>query len=223
MRCRCPSLLRAVVATLAAMLAAMPAARAGAAIVFVATLDGSAERPNPVASHGAGSATALLTGDTGAYVLSYSLNYAGLGSDAVDGHIHYAVNPPGRDPVDQTGPVVHGLDADFATLGADGSISGDWRFDDSHNPLTDALVDSLLDGELYFNIHSAYFGNGEIRGQLKPLGVGGANDPGNGAANGADPADGETSNGTAIPLPPALLLAPLGVAAAGWVGRRCRR
>jgi hypothetical protein len=46
----------------------------------------------------------MLTGDSGAYVLSYSLHYAGLSSDAVDGHIHYSTNPPGREPVDQTGP-----------------------------------------------------------------------------------------------------------------------
>ena len=214
MRCRWWTLLGAALATGVAM----PAAPAGAAAVFVATLDGSNERPGPVVSGGIGSATALLTGDSGAYVLSYSLNYAGLSSDAVDGHIHYAINPPGRDPVDQTGPAVHRLDADFDTLGTDGSISGDWRFDDSQSPLADALVDSLLDGELYFNIHSADFGNGEIRGQLTPLGVGGANDPDADESTG-----GESGNGTAIPQPPALFVAPLGLAAAGWAARRRRK
>src|SRR5688500_5613053 len=153
-------------------------ARAQAAIVFVSTLDGSSERPDPVDTPGVGLATAMLDGGTGAYVLSYTLNYAGLGSDATAGHIHYAINPPGRSPADQTGPVVHGLNADFGALGADGSIAGEWRFDDAENPLTDALVDSLMDGELYFNIHSATFGEGEIRGHLTPLG--GGDDEGNG-------------------------------------------
>ena len=190
-------------------------ARAQAAVVFVSTLDGSSQRPDPVDTPAVGSATAMLEGGAGAYVLSYALNYAGLGSDATAGHLHYAINPPGRAPADQTGPVVHGLNADFGALGADGSIAGEWRFDDAENPLTDALVDSLMDGELYFNIHSATFGEGEIRGQLTPLG----GDDDTGTGNGGN----GPSNGTAIPLPPALLAGLAGLGAAGWASRRGRR
>jgi hypothetical protein len=174
-----------------------------AASVFVSVLGGEHERPDPVTTGGAGSATAMLSGDVGSFVLSYSLNYSGLGSDAVAGHIHYSILPPGNDPLDQTGPVVHGLDADFGSLGSDGSISGEWRFDDESMPLTDALVDSLMDGELYFNIHSATFGNGEIRGQIQPVG--------------------DDGGGTAIPLPPALLIGLVGLGAAGLAAKLRKR
>src|SRR5688500_1619704 len=95
-----------------AALATLVAAQARASIVFTSGLGGDAERPERVAGAGAGSATAMLTGDARSYVLSYSLNYAGLGADAVAGHIHYSILPPGRDPSEQTGPVVHALDGD---------------------------------------------------------------------------------------------------------------
>ena len=191
------------VATVALALVAAPAR---ASIVFSSTLNGESERPSPVAGPGVGSATAMLGGDSGSYVLSYTLNFAGLSSDAVDGHIHYSILPAGRDPAQQTGPVVHGLGADFGALGTEGTISGQWRFDDAGLPLTDALVDSLLDGELYFNIHTATHLDGEIRGQLQALGGSTDNRPGT----------------NAIPLPPALLLGLAGLGAAGWATRRRR-
>lgn len=187
---------------------AMVSAQASASIVFSSSLDGASERPDPVTGTGAGSATAMLSGDAGGFVLTYTLNYAGLSSDAVAGHIHYSILPPGRDPAEQTGPVVHPLEADFGFLGADGTVSGEWRYDDAALPLTDALADSLLDGELYFNLHTTANPEGEIRGQL--LAVAGAIDTGAG-------------NATALPLPAPLLLGLFGLTAAGWAARRGRR
>jgi hypothetical protein len=192
---------------LSAAVVTLVAAQARASIVFTSILDGDNERPSPVAGDGAGSATAMLSGDSGSYVLLYTLNYAGLSSDAVAGHIHYSILPPGQDPAEQTGPVVHGLDADFTALGTSGTVSGQWRFDDAALPLTDALADSLLDGELYFNLHTAIHPDGEIRGQLQA--VGGST-------------DGGTPNATVIPLPPAVLVGLAGLGAAGWAMRRRR-
>ena len=192
---------------LSAAVVTLVAAQARASIVFNSILSGDNERPERVDGAGAGSATALLTGDSGSYVLSYTLNYAGLGSDAVAGHIHYSILPPGRDPAEQTGPVVHPLDADFASLGTAATVHGEWRFDDAQLPLTDALADSLLDGELYFNIHSATHPNGEIRGQLEALGGSTGNDG---------------ANATVIPLPPALVFGLAGLGAAAWATRRRR-
>jgi hypothetical protein len=183
---------------------ALASADAGAASVFVSVLGGEHERPDAVLTGGAGSATGMLSGNAGSFVFSYTLNYGGLGSDAVAGHIHYSILPPGASPLDQIGPVVHGLDADFGLLGSDGTISGEWRYDDAALPLTSALVDSLLDGELYFNIHSVAFGDGEIRGQIQPVG-------------------GDDGNGTAIPLPPALLIGLVGLGAAGIAMRLRKR
>ena len=184
------------------------AAQARASIVFNSILSDENERPGPVGGAGVGSASAFLTGTAGSYVLAYTLNYAGLDSDARAGHIHYSVLPPGRDPAEQTGPVVHPLDADFASLGNAGTVHGEWRFDDAQTPLTDALADSLLDGELYFNIHSAAHPDGEIRGQLAPLG----GDTNAGAAD-----------ATIIPLPPALVFGLTGLCTAVWATRRRRR
>ena len=183
------------------------AAPVRASIVFNSILSGDAERPGAVAGTGAGSATAMLTGDSGSYVLSYSLNYAGLSSEAVAGTIHYSILPPGRDPREQTGPVVHDFGADFASLGASGSISAPWRFDDAAMPLTDALADSLLDGELYFNITTAGHPEGELRGQLEALG---------------GTTDGDASNATIIPLPPSVLVGLTGLGAAAWATLRRR-
>lgn len=182
-----------------AAVVAVLSSQAEAGPVFMSTLSGENERPEPVETAAVGSATAMLTGEAGSYVLSYTLDYAGLTSEPVGGHIHYSILPSGLDPLEQTGPVVHNLDADFAALGIDGMIAGEWRFDDAQLPLTDALVDSLFDGELYFNLHTPAYPAGEIRGQIL-------------AGDGA----------TAIPLPPALIPGLAGLGMAGWVARRRR-
>ena len=206
---RCQSLLRcggsAVWAAGVALLFALAqAGEARAASVFGSTLNGDNERPNPVSTDGGGSASAMLTGEAGSYVLAYTVNFTGLTSDAIAGHIHYSIDPPGLAPVEQTGPVVHPLDADFGALGTEGSITGEWRYDDADLPLSDALADSLMDGELYFNIHSADFTGGEIRGQINLVATGG------------------DDGGTSIPLPPPLLVGLVGLATAGWAARRRR-
>jgi hypothetical protein len=120
-------------------------------------------------------------------------------------HTPYAAIRPGRDAVDQAGPSVHPLDTDFGLPGGEGSASGPWASDDGSSPPTGAPIDSLLDGELYFNLRSLDLDNGELRGQLQPLDA--TSDPG---------------NGTAIPLPPALLAGLAGLGAAGWSLRRQR-
>ena len=132
--------------------------------VFVSELSGANERPDPVETPATGSASATLTGDVDSYVLTYTINYSGLTSETVGGHIHQSQNPPGADPTEQVGGVVHPLDN--VPTGTEGDFSGDWRFDDAENPLTNELAAALLAGELYINIHSANFPGGEIRGQL---------------------------------------------------------
>jgi hypothetical protein len=209
MRIRSHQRLGGVSLAACAAVVGLASAEAGAASVFVSVLGGGNERPDPVATGGAGSAAALLSGDVGSFVLSYTLSFADLGSDAVAGHIHSSILPPGRDPVEQTGPVVHPLEGDFGGLDTAGTLSGEWRFDDAELPLTDALADSLMDGELYFNLHTAGFPDGEVRGQIRAVGGG----------NGG----GTNTGGTAIPLPPPLLLGLFGLGAAGLASRRLRR
>ncbi len=135
---------------------------------FQAALTGEQEVP-PVLTTAQGSAIATLTGEPGSYVFDYEVNYSGLSSPiapigVTGGHIHNA-------PVGFNGPVVHFLDTDFFdyTGTTEGTIVGDWRFDDATNPLTDALANSLKSGDFYFNLHTENFNGGEIRGQINSV------------------------------------------------------
>ena len=175
----------------------------GGTTTFVSTLNGANERPDPVRTNATGSASAVLTGEEGSYVLNFKLTYSGLSSDPIGGHIHYSIVPPGSQPTEQIGPIVEEMD-DFPDgngrpFGRAGVIEGDWRFDDRTKPLTDALVDSLFDGELYFNIHTMNHPAGEIRGQIV-----------RGAVH-------------AIPLPPAVMTGLIGMGASGLMALRLRR
>lgn len=137
---------------------------ANAGLVFMASLSGDQEVP-PVATAASGMATAELTGTAGAYVLTYQIDYMDLSSPIIDlaggGHFHNA-------PMGANGGVVHLFDTvPFAFLGTTaGSISGDWRFDDASNPLTDVLANELMAGNIYINMHTQNFTSGELRGQL---------------------------------------------------------
>lgn len=168
-------------------------ASAAISIPFTATLNGAQEvRVPPVITNGIGSATGLLTGIAGAYVFTYTIDYSGLtGTIATPfAHIHNA-------PAGSNGPIVHDLDGATSPPIAGstaGTITGNWRFDDSSRPLTDLLASRLLEGNLYFNIHTTEFPGGEIRGQL-----------------------------SAVPEPSAVLLLAAGAAGLGFVAVRRRR
>jgi hypothetical protein len=91
-------------------------------------------------------------------VLTYDISFTGLTGPMSDGHLHLA-------PAGTNGPVRHGFDN--RPLGqTTASFSGDWRFDDAINPLTDALATSLVTAGLYANIHTSTFPGGEVRGQV---------------------------------------------------------
>jgi hypothetical protein len=179
------------IAVLAGVLGALAPALAQAVNVpFTAVLNGAQEVPS-VTTNGSGTATGLLTGDPGSYVFSYTVNYSGLTGVIASpfAHIHNAA-------FGANGPIVHDLDG--ATLppiagSTSGTINGDWRFDDSTRPLTDALATALLGGNMYFNIHTDFSRSGEIRGQL-----------------------------SAVPEPSAVLLLALGAAGLAVVARRRR-
>ncbi|QDV73551.1 CHRD domain-containing protein [Botrimarina mediterranea] len=135
-----------------------------AAQSFPAFLSGDQE-VGPVATPATGIGTLDLTGGPGAWVATYSLSYSDLLSPIVNppgAHIHNAA-------AGMNGPVVHGLDNIAAAVGTtSGVFTGDWRYDDASNPLTDMLVGELFAGRLYFNIHTAQNTSGEIRGQIVP-------------------------------------------------------
>ena len=190
---------------LALGLIALPVAVSAAPFDFNANLTGSQQNP-PVTTTGSGTASAVLDGAAGSWVLTYTLNFSGLTSPiALPGtldspaHIHNA-------PIGSNGGVVHDLDGAASLVGlTGGSITGDWRFDDAERPLTDALAQSLLGGDAYFNIHTAAFPSGEIRGQILVADGGGGNGGGNGS----------------VPVPGSLAMMLAGIA--GWGTMRLRQ
>ncbi len=122
---------------------------------FTVTLNGANETP-PNASTGQGSGFAVLNPERGD--VRYGFTYYGLaGTLTAGGHFHTA--PPGVG-----GPVVKTIATSGAPAGA--SVNGDWTTGDATQPLTAALVDSILAGQVYVNFHTATFPSGEIRGQV---------------------------------------------------------
>lgn len=139
-----------------------------ATIIFNATLDGLQEAP-PFDTPATGTATGTLSGGSGAWVFEYSISYADLLGPIVPiagtgGHLHQA-------PAGFNGPVVHVLDTmPFNYTGTtDGTITGDWRYDDQANPLTDDLANALTSGDIYINLHTQASFGGEIRGQWQAV------------------------------------------------------
>ncbi len=127
-----------------------PAGGLGAAV----QLDPGQE-PGGVTSDGSG--TAALTFTTAG--LTFDLTVTGLTGDIANAHFHQA-------PFGQSGNVVRGIFDDFVGNTASGlwSPTGD-------PPLTDDLVQALLSGDLYLNVHTAANPPGEIRGQIRPNAV----------------------------------------------------
>ncbi|HTE19625.1 MAG TPA: CHRD domain-containing protein [Armatimonadota bacterium] len=128
---------------------------------FVTVLNGAQERPNSNNSPATGTGTFFLNAER--TELSYTIVYSGLiGGPVTGAHFHNA-------PATTAGPIVRGVDSSAATSPA-GRLTGVWRSTDSE-PLTPALVQELLAGRIYFNIHTSDgnlpdFPGGEIRGQL---------------------------------------------------------
>jgi CHRD domain len=139
------------------LLAAAVPARAGT--IFVATLTGSQETP-PNSSPATGFGTFVL--NDAMTELTFDVTFSGLSSGLTIAHFHDA--PPGL-----PGPIVRAIDASEGAVPGilSGTLHGVWTSADAQ-PLTPALVSDLLAGNIYVNIHSTQFPNGEIRGQLVP-------------------------------------------------------
>ena len=140
---------------LVVVLLALAAFQAGAQIHLTAALHGAQEVPS-VATGATGTGSFVLNDDL--TELRYTVAYQGLsGTLTAGGHFH--LGTAGRN-----GSVVKTI----ATSGdpAANSVSGVWRASDAVQPLTTALVESLLTGRMYVNFHTAANPGGEIRGQI---------------------------------------------------------
>jgi len=134
-------------AALAAAAVSFSVAAAGAEeIKYRADLTGPAETP-PTDSKGTG--TLAATYDTATKTLTWTVDYSGLTGPVIAAHFH------GPAPVGKPAPIEVPLKAPL-----DSPMKGSAT-------LTDAQAKDLMDGMMYFNIHTAEHKPGEIRGQLE--------------------------------------------------------
>lgn len=115
-------------------------------------LTGAQEVP---AKMGPGSGTVDVSYDKTSHVLSYTLTWMGLTGDATGAHIH------GPAPRGVNAPIKH----DFfrlITKTSSGTFSNSTVVDG-----TELTEDNLLNGQYYFNMHTAMNPGGEIRGQVE--------------------------------------------------------
>jgi hypothetical protein len=115
-------------------------------INFSVELTGTAEVP-PNDSAGTGTLEATL--DTDSKVLKYTITYEGLTGPATAAHFHGPAGPESNAP-----PVVPIPDDKLAS-----PIEGEAT-------LTDDQIADVQNHMWYFNIHTAQYPDGELRGQL---------------------------------------------------------
>lgn len=130
--------------------------RPGAAKYFYTSLSG-ANVTVPVTTDGVGTGTFTLNEEG----LHYQITVTGLSGPITNAHFHNAA-------AGSNGGVVRGISETFVG----GTSSGVWSSDDS-SPLSDAMIEELLAGRIYVNIHTGANPGGEIRGQVTlPSGTG---------------------------------------------------
>ena len=117
---------------------------------FAASLTGSQEVP-AVNTDARGSARVYLNPER--TQVTVQVTTSGLTGPVTGAHIHSGI-------AGQNGDVVKALDIKGNVLTAT------WRTNDNVSPLQAAQIDSLLNGGLYINVHTAANPNGEIRGQI---------------------------------------------------------
>lgn len=130
-----------------AILALMSAPVLAEQLKFSADLKGATEVP-PTDSAGTGMVDATLDTDTKAF--TWNITYEGLTGDATAAHFH--------------GPAEPGANAD-PVIPIDGALASPIK---GNATLTDQQITDLKGGKWYFNVHTAKFPDGEIRGQLMP-------------------------------------------------------
>ena len=146
--------------------------------VFTTTLSGAAEAP-PVAT--AGSGFAIVTFDLGAGTMRLQSLFGGLTGTTTVAHIHCCTAAPGTGVagVATTTPTFPGFPVG-ATFGAydqtfnmtlASSYNPGFITANGGTPITawNALLGGVGTGRAYFNIHSTFAPNGEIRGFLTPV------------------------------------------------------
>ena len=114
---------------------------------LVADLTAASEVP---ATDSAGTGKVEATLDTETKVFTWTVTYEGLSGDATAAHFH--------------GPAAEGANAP-PVVPIDGALASPIN---GNATLTDEQMTQLQGGQWYFNLHTAKFPDGEIRGQVKP-------------------------------------------------------
>jgi len=123
---------------------------ANAQRTFRATLDGGQQVPAATTS-ATGTGTVFL--NAAETQISLTLNFSGLTSNMIASHIH--------------SPGARGVNSGvYIDIGSNGSTAASFTI--SNIPVSPAEVANLKNGLWYFNVHTANFGGGEIRGQIEP-------------------------------------------------------
>lgn len=153
-----------VVVLSSALVTSIPLAAHAASFTFSGSLSGAEEAPTPNNSLSTGSFLATLNGEPEQWTFNYEVSFQNLTGFLRDGHIHFGDRAV-------SGPVVHPLDGVSALVAANvtnGTLVGDWTSAELPATVAPATVfNRFLDGQHYFNIHSAVFPGGESRGQIE--------------------------------------------------------
>ena len=115
---------------------------------YVANLTGGAERPNPVTTTATGTGSLTVNANR---TITYSLNVTGM--TATVQHIH------GPADSETAAPVIVGVQLGNNLTLTPTQFAGAVSYD--------SLLVLLRNNRAYFNVHSATFGAGEIRGNLR--------------------------------------------------------
>jgi hypothetical protein len=145
-------------------------------VLFSAVLTGADENP---ATPSPALGFALVGYDAASQLLNVQAVFAGLTSPNIAAHIHCCVDPPGLAGVATPVPTFPGFPSGTTSGVYDHSL--DLTDPLSYNPMflaaaggtplaaELALANGLAMGRAYFNIHTANFDTGEIRGFLTPF------------------------------------------------------
>jgi hypothetical protein len=116
------------------------------------TLSGNATGSQEIPSN-ASTGTATLTGtyNKSTNSLSYTINWTGMTNVVTAAHFHGPAST-----TETAGPLVT---ITLGTNGINGSASATVT-------VTDAVESAILDGKVYYNLHTALYPDGEIRGQV---------------------------------------------------------
>lgn len=159
---------------LAALVLLLAAGLAHAAVIFTTYMDGPSENP-AVPSPGTGFAQVTFDGD--AHTLRVELTFADLVGTTTVAHIHCCVDEPGTVGVATFPGTFPGFPAGVTS----GIYDGTWDLLDTASYTAAflnnfgggtalgaeaALLQGMLDGRAYVNVHTSFAPGGEIRGFL---------------------------------------------------------